>query len=1152
VPERVRVQPRPGEEIVVERIPVDEEGEPYLPSSLVPAGDSAPLHVLSCDDFAQKVREAAASSRPLLVFDQFEELVTLFDGVEGQRSQHCIVEMLSELLRNDLPVKLLFVFRDDYLARIKPLLAAAPELVDQALSLQPPSAEALPRIIRGPFEEHPGHFEPELDAALCDRLETALADRFGSGDVSLSEVQTVCLRLWRSDEPEAELSAKGVQGLLEDYLGEELDRFPEDLRYAAAALLSQMVTSAGTRNVISADDLIARVQEEEKLPRELLEKALDRLEGESKLVRRERRRELDLYEITSEFLVPWISRRRQELIRHREQRRLRRRVVISGAILVPVALLAVVATLGWIRSVDRQREAKANTKVAQAALLLSTDPAKALAQALDAISALGGASEESREQATRLVNRATLASNLVAVLRGSPDGKSPPSVLEAAFAGGNRLATVDASGKIDIWDTKSFGRLRTVPTAGPATTAVFSRNGAILAIRDEGRWTFWRATTGRRLGSLPAGRLTLSPDGRVVAHAVGGPTPGVALFSVTAHGLRGVWFRPFDLRGVRRIPWITFTPDGRRVLAVSQYGGWVIWDVQTGRRVAAIAAPAIKPLRNAPGKVVAATLTPDDVVGVAVNEGQVKLQGRVWVYDGRTGEREHTPWKGVPLSTLGSAGDDRLVLGFEDGSVQIWKPRTSEAAIPIRGHSRPVSSVASSPDAEWVATASDGDSTVKIWDAETGDERERLRGHTDGVTSVLFSPDGRSIVTTSLDGTARVWRTLSTGTEIALPRHDAEVGDVSFSRDGRLVVTASADGTTFLVRPTTGRRVHRFGKAVELTEQFRRFITSALGETPNAVWLGLGPRTVLSADGTRLITGSDATGLVTLWAAHTGRRVRDLRERVFPEAAFLDRGPGGKWAAVPTSRLGVWLLDQRTGHLIGQLGRSDGMSIWPFAAAVNTANGRYLVTGEYRRGQSGSRLRVWDVAARRSLLATPLVAHRTRVVAIDRNGTYVAGGTSTGAVRIWRIRDGRPMPALRPGPEEPVRALAFSPNGELLVTATDGKFADLWKVQSGARLWRLRGHTGAINSTEFSRDGRLVVTASDDGTARVWSVEDGHVLAVFRGGRQGRALDASFSPDASWVVVGASDGSSDVYACPLCGGEQKLLAFARQQAPRVP
>jgi len=231
-PERVRVQPRAGEELVIERIPTGEDDDEHLPSLLAPADDRSPRIVLSTEAFAERVREACRGHRPLLVFDQFEEILTLFEDPEAKESQRAIVELLIALLREPLPVKLLFAFREDYLGKVKQLLAAAPELVDQSQRLGPPAAEVLPTIIRGPFERHPGHYPRELSAEVADPLRKALAERFGTGEISLSEVQTVCLRLWQADDPGALLAERGVQGLLEDYLGEALDAFPPELRGA--------------------------------------------------------------------------------------------------------------------------------------------------------------------------------------------------------------------------------------------------------------------------------------------------------------------------------------------------------------------------------------------------------------------------------------------------------------------------------------------------------------------------------------------------------------------------------------------------------------------------------------------------------------------------------------------------------------------------------------------------------------------------------------------------------------------------------------------------------------------------------------------------------------------------------------------------------
>ena len=359
-PERLRVQPRAGEELVLERIATPGDDAALLPSLLAPEHDSSSRIVLSTRVLEERLGDACSSHRPLIVFDQFEEIVTLFEEAGAGEARQRLVELIVRLLRGPLPVKLLFGFRQDYLSKVKQLLAACPELVDQALLLTPPAADTLPTIIRGPFERYPGHFARELSPELAERLRTALAERFSAGELSLSEVQTVCLRLWQADEPDALLAAKGVQGLLEDYVGEALEAFPPDLRGAAIALLGQMLTSAGTRNVMSAEDLIQRGRENEEIPPPLLQEALERLESESRLVRRERRRDLYLYEITSEFLVPWIGARRDEYRRAQDRRRYRRRLLVLGAIAGALVLLGAAVAL------RAARQAKEATSEAQA------------------------------------------------------------------------------------------------------------------------------------------------------------------------------------------------------------------------------------------------------------------------------------------------------------------------------------------------------------------------------------------------------------------------------------------------------------------------------------------------------------------------------------------------------------------------------------------------------------------------------------------------------------------------------------------------------------------------------------------------------------------------------------------------------------------
>jgi hypothetical protein len=102
--------------------------------------DDATRIVLSIAQFEERLRAASGEHQPLIVFDQFEEILTLFD--DDDPSRRALALMIVGLLREALPVKLLFAFREDYLGRVKQLLAARPELVDQALRLGPPPANA--------------------------------------------------------------------------------------------------------------------------------------------------------------------------------------------------------------------------------------------------------------------------------------------------------------------------------------------------------------------------------------------------------------------------------------------------------------------------------------------------------------------------------------------------------------------------------------------------------------------------------------------------------------------------------------------------------------------------------------------------------------------------------------------------------------------------------------------------------------------------------------------------------------------------------------------------------------------------------------------------------------------------------------------------
>lgn len=109
-----------------------------------------------------------------------------------------------------------------------------------------------------------------------------------------------------------------------------------------------------------------------------------------------------------------------------------------------------------------------------------------------------------------------------------------------------------------------------------------------------------------------------------------------------------------------------------------------------------------------------------------------------------------------------------------------------------------------------------------------------------------------------------------------------------------------------------------------------------------------------------------------------------------------------------------------------------------------------------------------------------------------------------------------------------VNAVAFSPDGRLVVTASRDNTARVWDVATGDEVTTFDMHTGPVNAAAFSPDGRWVVTASDDHTARVWEAATGSEVTTFEG-HESLVKSATFSPDGRRVVSASWDGTARVW-----------------------
>ncbi len=522
--------------------------------------------------------------------------------------------------------------------------------------------------------------------------------------------------------------------------------------------------------------------------------------------------------------------------------------------------------------------------------------------------------------------------------------------------------------------------------------------------------------------------------------------------------------------------------------------------------------------------------------------------------------------------------DQQLASGGEDNVIRVWQIAEAGQELnqlgELSGHSGPVTALAGITPTQLLSGSSDG--TVRHWDLEKG-EPVRQMDHGGPVEAVAVRPDGKRFAAAGLNKVAKLWDAAD-GKQLAEMKGDRYAGE-NLAKAERTTKLAAGEITfqksaVAAAEEQRKKDEERAGKAKEaFASAEKSFVEKQAGLTNAIAGKAELEKTLaelaaqLSSATNALATAERAAGASEAEAKSAADRATELQaqaEKAVSNKAQIEKLASGSGDAQPAL----------TGELKAIAGKLASEATALVAAAKSfsqklaaEAAARRAQANEAREEANQTRAEIEPkqrqaeekvkAAVKRIDDADKELKKAEMAKSIAENelqlATHATERTSNSVVQAQEALKSAEAAAkaaeanleaartVVTESEQPIHALAFSPDSRLLATAGDDRRVHTWSAEDGVPFETLRGHEDAGRMLAFGGDGTLL-SGAEDRSGILWDLNADWLLEGTIGTGDAaspiadRVYALAFTPDGLQLATGGGE--------PSRGGEIKVWDVA--------